>query len=198
MFFRAVALATILAACSSQASPETTPTSPETTPTPVPAKGGGTDTVGPPASDPARCASVCCLDPHPVASGTCASTDTATTCPGEAWCPSGLWVEESALTCVAGKWIAKETCPPPNTVNERGCPGSQPSNGAACNAADGTKCEYYLECLGPPCEDAGSSPGSGGSKGTGCARSKRLSYEFATCSGGMWQTNPLGTCTYPQ
>lgn len=99
-----------------------------------------------------------------------------TTCSWAVTCKSGL-VLPFELTCTNGKWEVTNGCPEEGKTDARGCPASQPENGASCTLApNNSQCGYVLECTSyrktalAQCTNDGSGSGS------------------------TWRTTPLGTC----
>jgi hypothetical protein len=138
------------------------------------------------------CDSQCCATPRPSEGESCTGDGTA--CGDVQWCPSGLVTDERVLTCTSGVWKPSGGgCPADNEVDDRGCPGAQPTSGSACTAAEGTVCHYALVCTIGTCPDAGTAS-DGGTLGTGCTPAKRVTHEDATCTGGTWSTQALGVC----
>jgi hypothetical protein len=195
----AFASATVLSliACGGRAASQTAD---QTSPTDV-TPGDGRPTPDPqpvPAPYPdttPQCSSQCCFTPRPAAGAPCTAEADAQSCPDVTWCPSGLVLDDRKLTCVSGVWTATGgSCPAPGQTNELGCPGTQPTNGSACGASEGTQCHYFVDCVvGAPCPDAGPPPPDG-SKRTGCVQAHHVDSEDATCTGGAWTTKALPAC----
>lgn len=120
-----------------------------------------------PGSAVGSCTGTCCALPEP---GTACDADAAQTCAWAVTCKTGL-VASREVTCESGKWTSTSDCPEEGTKDARGCPASQPENGTDCESLlNGGPCGYVVQC-------------------TGYRKSAT-----AQCSGGKWQTTPLGAC----
>ncbi|MDB4994815.1 MAG: hypothetical protein JWM74_2247 [Myxococcaceae bacterium] len=156
----------------------------------------------PPGLGAPSCDSACCASPRPVVGNSCVGTTSkeGDTCPDVIWCAPtgtiGLVLDDRELTCASGVWAAAGgSCPAPGQVNERGCPSTQPANGTACTAAEGTACHYALDCMTHGCPDAGPATVPDGSKtGTGCVEAHHLNHDDAICTGGTWSAKALPAC----
>jgi len=165
------AIVGLVAACSNDESslnPQPLPPQDERSPNAGSSTGGSTSSGGSQNGSFGSCSGTCCNKP---AAGSACDTTADTTCSWAIECPSGL-VLPYEITCTSGTWQLTNGCPAEGQVDARGCPGTQPVDGSACDPSTVTQqCGYVLPCNG--------------------YRKTML----ATCGGdNKWTSPPLGKC----